>query len=79
MRTRSTTYIEVYYTTFFLLGFLGNVSSKKTPLKDGILSFFTAYSYSKLFNGLLGNITFLIEIMFLIRKYLLYLYYQPKY
>ena len=48
----------------FLFGFFGNVSSKKTPLKDGILSFFTASFSSKLLNGLLGNITFLIEIFF---------------
>ena len=61
-----------------LFGFLGNVSNKKTPLKHRIFHFFVASSSSKLFNGLLGNITFLIEIMFLIRKYLLYLYYQPK-
>ena len=74
MRARATAFIEVYYTAFFLFGFFGNVSSKKTTLKDGILSFFTASSSSKLLNSLLGNITHLIEIIL----YLLYLYYPPK-
>ena len=79
MRARATTFIKVYYTTlFFIRLFFGNVSGKKTPLKDEIFNLFAASSNSKLFNDLLGNITFLIEIMFLIRKYLLYLYYRPK-
>ena len=78
MRSRASTFIKVNYTTFFIIRFLGNVSNKKTPLKHGIFNSFTASSNSKLFNGLLGNITFLIDIIFLIRKYLLYLYYQPK-
>ena len=65
MRARATAFIEVYYTAFFLIWLFGNVSSKKTPLKDGILSLFTASSSSKLLNGLLGNITFLIDIIFL--------------
>ena len=49
----------VYY-----FGFLGKVSNKKTPLKNGIFNFLTASSKSKLLNGLFGNFTFLIEIMF---------------
>ena len=78
MRPRATTFIKINNSAFFLLSFFGNVSNKKTPLKHLIFHFFDASSSSKLFNGLLGNITFLIEIMFLIRKYLLYRYYQPK-
>ena len=71
MRTGTTAFIKIHYATFFLIWL-------KTPLKYGSFNFFTASSNSKLLNGLLGNITFLIEIMFLIRKYLLYLHYQPK-
>ena len=63
MRVRATAFIEVYYTTL-LFGFFGNVSSKKTPLKDGIFNLLAASSNSKLFNGLLSNIMFLIEIIF---------------
>ena len=49
----------------FLFGFFGNVSNKKTPLKDGILSLFAASSNSKLLNGLFGKITFSTEIIFI--------------
>ena len=80
MRAETTTFIKVYNSTFFIIRFFRVMYLiKKTPLKHRIFNFFATSSNSKLFNDLLGNITlFLTEIMFLIRKYLLYLYYQPK-
>ena len=79
MRAGTTAFIEVYYAAYFLFGFFGNVSSKKTPLKEGIFNLFTASSNSKLFSGLFGKITFSIEISnSFITKCLLYLYCRSK-
>ena len=64
MRTGSPLLSKFTIPHSFLFGFFGNVSSKKTPLKDGIFNFFAASSSSKLLNGLFGKITFLIEIIF---------------
>ena len=73
MRAGTTDFIKVYYTTLFLIRFSGCVSSKKTPLKDGILSLFAVSSNLKLLKGLFGKITFSTEIVFYLEIFTLYL------